>query len=110
VIHRVYILLDIADGKSGEVAQSLSGRPGVVKVDLLEGPPDLLAICEAFNRQKLAELTVEVLATVEQLTKNMCLLPVRGKSAKAGTRKFSNQRKRGRETPNACGKAHCHLG
>ena len=99
--HRVYILLDIVDGKSEEVAQSLWGRTGVVKVDLLEGPPDLLAIFEAFNRQRLAELTVEALATVEQMTKNVCLLPVISNSASASTRKRANQRKRGRETPNA---------
>jgi len=101
VSHRVYILLDIADRKSEEVAQSLRRRPGVVKVDLLEGSPDLLVICEAFNRQKLAKLTVEALAAVEQVTENVCLLPVRSKSANASTRKLSNQRKRGRETPNA---------
>ena len=99
--HRVYILLDIVAGKSEEVAQSLWDRPGVVKADLLEGSPDLLVICEAFNRQKLSELTVEALATVEQVTENVCLLPVRSNSTNAGTRKLSNQRKRGRETPNA---------
>jgi hypothetical protein len=77
VSHRVYILLDIVDGKSEEVAQSLQGRPGVVKADLLEGSPNLLVICETFSRQKLAELTVEVLAAVEQDTENVSLLPVR---------------------------------
>ena len=99
--HRVYILLDIVDSKSEEVAQSLWGRPGIIAADLLEGPPDLLVKCEAFNRQKLAELTVETLATVEQVTENVCLLPVRSKLTSTGTRKLSNQRKRGRETPNA---------
>ena len=99
--HRVYILLDIVDGKSEEVAQSLWDRPGVVKADLLEGSPDLLVICEAFNRQRLAELTIEALTEVEQVTENVCLLPVISNSASASTRKRANQRKRGRETPNA---------
>ena len=88
--HRVYILLDIADGKSEEVAQSLWIRPGIVKVDLLEGSPNLLVICEATNRQKLAELTVEALAAVEQDTENMHLLPVRSQPDSAGKRKSSN--------------------
>lgn len=95
--HRVYILLDIAEGKSAEAAQSLCDRPCVVKADLLEGSPDLLVICEAFNRQKLAELTIEALAEVEQVTENVCLLPVRNNSDKAGKLKLSNQRKCGRE-------------
>ena len=88
--HRVYVLLDIADGKSEEVARSLWGRPGVIKADLLEGPPDLLLICEAFNRETLAKLTVEALAAVEQVTENVCLLPVRNQSGSSGTRKSFN--------------------
>jgi hypothetical protein len=80
VSHRVYILLDITEGKSAEAAQSLCDRPGIVKADLLEGSPDLLIICEAFNRQKLARLTIEALAEVEQVTENVCLLPVKSNS------------------------------
>lgn len=84
---RAYVLLDITDGRSEEVAQYLQGKPGVVKVDLLEGDPNLLVIYEAFDRQKLTELIVEALAAVEQFTENVCLLPVRSESAKAGKRK-----------------------
>ncbi len=76
--HRVYMLLDIMEGKSAEAAQSLCGRPGVVKADLLEGSPDLLVICEAFSRQKLARLAVGALAAVERVTESVDLLPVRG--------------------------------
>jgi DNA-binding Lrp family transcriptional regulator len=85
VSQRVYVLMDIAEGKSEEVAHSLVGRPGVVKVDLLEGSPDLILICEAIDRQKLAEFTVKALATVEKETENVSLLPVRNKSANAST-------------------------
>lgn len=85
----MYILLDIADGKSAEAVQSLYGRAGVVKADPLEGSPDLLVICEASNRQKLAELTVGALAAVEQVMENVCLLPVRSQPDSAGTRKSS---------------------
>ena len=83
--HRAYILLDIADGKSEEAARSLGGRPGVVRVDLLEGPPDLLVMCEASSRQMLARLAVEALAMVEQVTENVHLLPVRSQSGSTGT-------------------------
>jgi hypothetical protein len=90
VSYRVYILLDIAEGKSAEAVQSLCDKPGVVKTDLLEGSPDLLVICEAFNRQTLAELTVGAMAAVEQVTENVCLLPVRNQPDSDGTRKSSN--------------------
>jgi len=89
VSHRVYILLDIAKGKSAEAVQSLCDRPGVVKADLLEGSPDLLVICEAFNRQKLAKLAVGAIAAVEQVTENVSFLPVRSQPDSAGIRKSS---------------------
>jgi hypothetical protein len=110
VSHRAYILLDIADGKSAEAVQSLRDRPGVVKADLLEGSPDILVICEAFNRQRLAELTVGALATVEQVTENMCLLPVQSQPGSAGTRKSSNSKVALEGAIDAYGKAHRHHG
>jgi NDP-sugar pyrophosphorylase family protein len=41
------------------------------------------------------------LAVIEQVTEDMCLLPVRSNSANAGTCKISNHIRHGRETPNA---------
>jgi len=73
---RVYILLDIVRGKSVEVIQSLRNRPGVVIADILEGAPDVLLMLEALNRQELTKLTVETMASVENMTENICLLPV----------------------------------
>ena len=112
--HRVYILLDIlldiADGKSEEVAQSLGGIPGVVKADLLEGSPGLLVMCEALSRQMLAKLTVEALAMVEQVTENVCLLPVRSQSGGTGTSTPFKRMKYMKETQDACGKTRCHSG
>ena len=78
----VYVLLDIVDEKSEEVARLLLGKPGVIKADMLEGSPNLLLICEAFNRQALSKLTIEVLAAVEQFTENVSVLPVRSQLAK----------------------------
>lgn len=41
---RVYTLLELADGKDKQVAQVLQGKPGVVVVDVLEGPPDVIMV------------------------------------------------------------------
>ena len=38
---RVYVLLDVIDGKSQEVVGALTGKSGVVSADVLENPPEL---------------------------------------------------------------------
>lgn len=74
---RVYLLIDVTDGKCRRVAQTLRSKPGVTMLDVLEGPPDILVMVESHNRQKLAELTVNALVSVEDLTGNIQLLPGR---------------------------------
>jgi len=73
---RVYILLDIVDGKAEQVAQALQGSLGVVMADAVEGSPDVVIVMEAPNREQLAKLTVQALALVESMTEHLCLLPV----------------------------------
>ena len=73
---KVYVLLDVSHGKANQVAQALRAKPGVVAIDLLEGPPDVVLTVEAPNRQKLAEFTVEALTLVESMTEETQLLPV----------------------------------
>jgi len=73
--NRVYVLLDIMDGKAKQVPQVLRKSPGVVMADAVEGPPDVIMVVEASDRQKLAGLTVQALAAVESMTENFLLLP-----------------------------------
>ena len=74
---KVYVLLDIVDGKVDQAAQALQEIPGVVLVDALEGPPDVILVMEAAERQHLAKLTIQALALVESMTEHLCLLPTR---------------------------------
>ena len=74
---RVYALLDIVDGKTEQVAKVLRESPGVVIADAVEGPPDVVIVVEAPEREQLAKLTIGALASVETMTENVCLLPVR---------------------------------
>ncbi len=74
---RVYILLDVVAGTSGQVTEALRGKPGVVMADPLEGPPDVILVLEAPKRRKLAELTIQALASVEIVTEGMRLLPLK---------------------------------
>jgi len=75
MVTRAYVLLDVTDGRSGDVAEILCDRPGVVKTDLLEGTPEVIVEVEASNRQELAELIVQALASVVIMTEHVQLLP-----------------------------------
>lgn len=74
---KAYILLDIVDGKSEQVARVLRGKRGVLMADSLESPPDIIMVVQASDRQKLAELTVQALASVETFTEGLRLLPAK---------------------------------
>jgi len=71
------ILLDIVDGKAEQVVQVLQEIPGVAMVEAIEGPPDVIIVMEAAERQHLAKLTIQALALVEPMTEYICLLPTR---------------------------------
>ena len=75
--NRVYALLNIAHGKAHEVAELLRDRPGVVLVDSLKGPPDLIMVVEASAREELVRLTLQVLNSVESMTEGLRLLDSR---------------------------------
>jgi len=79
---RVYILLNIADGKSEQTGQTLRGMPGVVMADLLDSGYDAIVVIEAPDRQRLVEMTMETLAAVEYVTQDLRLLLRRDGSAR----------------------------
>ena len=74
---RVYVLIDSVEGKAHEVLMILRGKPGIAFVDLLEGPPDIIVMLQARNRQSLAELTNHALASVEAMTEDFQVLPTK---------------------------------
>jgi len=74
---RAYILLDIVNGKSNYAARMLRSRSGVVIADTLEGRPDVIAIVEAPNRQKLAEAIMPVIGCIGDITEDLHLLVTR---------------------------------
>jgi hypothetical protein len=76
----VYILLNAVEGKASQVAQMLRGRAGVRMVDVLEGLPNVIMVLQARSRQQLAEFTNQALSSVESLTEDVQVLPVRNSS------------------------------
>jgi hypothetical protein len=73
---RVYVILDIVEGKHNEAVQSLQTNPGVRWVDVLEGQWDVITAIEASNRSRLAKRLVRAISSVENITEDMQLLPI----------------------------------
>ncbi len=83
-MERVYVVLNITDGKQSEAVQSLQASPGVQWVDTLEGQWDIITIIEASNRMRLAKQLVRALASVETITEDLEILPAHdGSSVKS---------------------------
>ena len=72
---KVYVLLCVKEGKSEQAVETLRNKAGVRLLDTLEGPPDVIMMMQARERRRLAELTVEALASVEDITEDLQLLP-----------------------------------
>ncbi len=74
---RVYVLFEIVDGNCEYAVQMLRSKIGVVFVDWLEGRPDIIAMVEAPNRQRLAEAMMPVIGCVDGITEDLHLLVTR---------------------------------
>jgi hypothetical protein len=71
---RVYMLLDILEDKYTYALQILQNLTGVVIADTLEGHPNTLVMVEAPDRQRLVELIMPVLGSVDRVTADLHLL------------------------------------
>ena len=78
---KVYILLDIVNGKTNRVVQVMRETPGVVTVEELEGPPDVILVMEAAERRQLAKLAIQALALVGTMAERIQLLPINEKTS-----------------------------
>lgn len=82
---RAYVLLRAPANHRRQAMRSLKQQEGVVAVDLVEGPPDIVLVIEAPDRRELASVLVKAMSSVESVTYGMELLPTcsggRGKSS-----------------------------
>lgn len=76
--YRVYVLADLTDGNIDRLIRLLQRQKGVVLVDHLERPPDLLIALGAPNRETLAKLTVRVMASIEDMVEDIEVKPACG--------------------------------
>jgi len=73
---RVYVLMEIAEGKTTRAVRVLRSKNGVVMADILEGSGRVMMVAEAPERRRLAELTIQALISVEAMVSQIQLLPV----------------------------------
>lgn len=91
---RVYVLLKVVEGKSAQVVSTLKDKHGVVMADVLEDQSEVMMVAEASERQRLAELTVQAIISVEDVTGEVRLLPIKREDQKATGAKCSNTYRR----------------
>lgn len=72
---RAYILMDTVNDQSEEVVNTLRGMLGIRMADCLEDAHDVVLVVEAPNRRKLAALTMQALALVETMTRDLRIMP-----------------------------------
>jgi len=75
--NKVYVLLKIKEAKCEQAVRVLRRKPGVRILDVLEGAPNLVMMIVAPDRRQLAELTIDAITSVEEITEDQQLLPVR---------------------------------
>ncbi len=75
---RVYMLLDIRESRYEDALRVLQGIGGVIMTDTLEGHPNVMVIVEAPDRQRLVELIMPVLGSVDHVTEDVHLLVSQG--------------------------------
>ncbi|MFC1957625.1 hypothetical protein ACFLX0_02290 [Chloroflexota bacterium] len=72
---KVYMLLSVSDGSSVQAIETLKGQTGVIIANILKGPPEIVLMIEASDKQQLAERTIRAMASVKSMTEYRRLLP-----------------------------------
>ena len=68
---QAYILIQTEVGKAREVATSISGVSGVVRVDAVTGPYDVVVLTEAHNVDELGKMVVSKVQSVSGITRTV---------------------------------------
>lgn len=68
---QAYILVQTEVGKARDVASAISGVEGVVRVDPVTGPYDVIVLSEAGNVDELGRLIVSKIQLVSGITRTL---------------------------------------
>lgn len=73
---KAYVLIDTAVGKGIEVAETLQGMPGMVAVDRVTGPHDVIAVFEARDLNEVGDLVTAKIHTIGGILRTVTCLSV----------------------------------
>ncbi|WP_426510591.1 Lrp/AsnC ligand binding domain-containing protein [Dactylosporangium sp. McL0621] len=68
---QAYILIQTEVGKARDVAMAIKGLNGVVRVDAVTGPYDVVVLTEARNIDELGQLIVSKVQLVPGITRTV---------------------------------------
>jgi DNA-binding Lrp family transcriptional regulator len=68
---QAYILIQTEVGKAREVATSISSVSGVVRVDAVTGPYDVVVLTEAHTVDELGKMVVSKVQSVSGITRTV---------------------------------------
>jgi DNA-binding Lrp family transcriptional regulator len=71
VVVQAYILIQTEVGKAREVAGAISGVPGVVRVDAVTGPYDVVVLTESNTVDELGKMIVSAVQLVPGITRTL---------------------------------------
>ena len=73
---KAYILIETSVGKSREVAETLKALDGVLSVDAVTGPFDIIAVVNAPDLNAVGNLVTSQIHTINGLTRTTTCLSV----------------------------------
>ena len=73
---RAYVLVETAVGRVSSISAALRGMPGLVSVDSVTGPYDIIIVLEAESLPEVAELVTEHVHTIGGVVRTVTCLAV----------------------------------
>ena len=73
---RAYVLIEAAVGRVASIAIALRGMPGLVSVDSVTGPYDIILVLEAESLPEVADLVTEHVHTISGVVRTVTCLAV----------------------------------
>lgn len=74
---QAYILIQTEVGKARDVAGAIGGIPGVVRVDAVTGPYDVVVLTEAHTVDELGKMIVSRVQLIPGITRTLTCSVVR---------------------------------
>ena len=75
---KAYVLVDVEKGEAGNVAAEVSGKPGILTVDVVFGHNDVVVVIQADDTDGLVKIVRDEIAPAEYVARTETLLVTSG--------------------------------